>query len=106
MDFDFGASCAALREHEGAPRLSTELAKVFLLVALRPNLTMAELASALYMEQSVCSRRVAALASYGGKGHDLITTTEDPKDRRRKIIELTARGRRIAEDCLKGQAAQ
>jgi DNA-binding MarR family transcriptional regulator len=101
------AACVALREIEGAPRLTTELAKVFLSVALRPNLTMAELASALYLEQSVCSRRVGALASYRGEGHGLLTAIEDPRDRRRKIIELTAKGQRIADEVLtRVQAAQ
>ena len=44
-------------------------------------------------------RNVAALSkwhSFGKAGHDLVQAEEDPRERRRKIITLTDKGRELA----------
>ena len=48
------------------------------------------------MSQSLCSRTVAALSKWqrrGTPGLDLIEAIEDPRERRRKIMYLTPKGR-------------
>nr|WP_245986670.1 hypothetical protein [Azospirillum thermophilum] len=48
------------------------------------------------MAQSSASRNVAALSrwhSFGKAGLDLVQAQEDPRERRRKIVTLTEKGR-------------
>ena len=65
-------------------------------VGLQPGITHAELVKAIGMEQSSVSRNTAALSKWhrlGKPGLDLIEQFEDPRERRRKIVYLTPKGR-------------
>ncbi len=77
--------------------MPTQQVQAFLAVALRPGLTMADLADTVGMSQSSCSRNIAALSKWhrlGDPGLDLVEAIEDPHERRRKIMFLTPKGRR------------
>ena len=59
---------------------------------------MKELADALGVAQSTMSRNVAYLDRinrHHQPGLDLVRATEDPAERRRKIVTLTPRGRQL-----------
>jgi DNA-binding MarR family transcriptional regulator len=62
------------------------------------------------MSQSLCSRTVAALSKWqrrGTPGLDLIEAIEDPRERRRKIMYLSPKGRQRmtrALEALTGEA--
>lgn len=77
--------------------------QVFLTVALRPGITMENLGRDVGISQSSVSRNVAALSKHhrlGKAGADYVEATEDPTERRRKIIFLTPRGRQIMRKAL------
>lgn len=65
------------------------------------GITITELASKSGVALSTASRTVDALTNdgkrSGGAGYALITSTRDPMDDRRKILRLTAKGRRTIE---------
>lgn len=70
--------------------------QALLAIALQPGLTMSELATRVGMAQSSCSRNVAHLSKWfkpGLPGLDLVETYEDPRERRRKVMYLTPKGR-------------
>ena len=74
--------------------------RVYVEVALRdPEPTpMSELSIAVGIAQSSASRNVAALSNWNrhhNKGHDLLRAYEDPMNRRRKLVELTPKGRAL-----------
>ena len=72
----------------------------FLLVAQNPGIKVGELVTRLDIAQSSTSRNVAYLSKWRAfeeEGHDLIEAVEDPKDRRTKVVNLTAKGKRLAE---------
>ena len=76
--------------------MPVQQARTVLAVAMRPGLAMGDLSRMVFMSQSLCSRTVAALSKWqrrGIPGLDLIETIEDPRERRRKIIYLTPKGR-------------
>jgi ATP-dependent exoDNAse (exonuclease V) alpha subunit len=76
----------------------------FLLVAQNPGIKVGELVTRLDIAQSSTSRNVAYLSkwrAYQEEGHDLIEAVEDPRDRRTKTVNLTAKGRRLAEKLAK-----
>lgn len=81
------------------PELPTQHAAAFITVAFQPGITMKEMADRLGISQSSSSRIVAALGKWhrlGKPGYDLVEASEDPAERRRKIMHLTPKGRRIA----------
>ena len=46
------------------------------------------------------SRNIAALSkwhSFGKAGHDLVEAHEDPRERRRKLVQLTPKGQRLVK---------
>jgi DNA-binding MarR family transcriptional regulator len=69
-----------------------------------------DLSRMVVMSQSLCSRTVAALSKWqrrGTPGLDLIEAIEDPRERRRKIMYLTPKGRQRmtrALEALTGEA--
>lgn len=66
-----------------------------LAVALEPGLTMATLGERVGMSQSSCSRNVMALSDWSRHrvpGLGLVEARDDPRERRRKIVNLTAKG--------------
>lgn len=74
--------------------------RVYVEVALRdPEPTpMSELSVAIGIAQSSASRNVAALSNWNrhrSKGHDLLRAYEDPFNRRRKLVELTPKGKAL-----------
>jgi DNA-binding MarR family transcriptional regulator len=78
------------------PDMPVQQARTVLAVATRPGLAMGDLSRMVFMSQSLCSRTVAALSKWqrrGIPGLDLIETIEDPRERRRKIMYLTPKGR-------------
>lgn len=81
------------------PDLPIQYALSFLTIAQNEGLSIRDLSERLGIAQSSASRNVAALSkwhSFGKAGHDLVQAEEDPRERRRKIITLTDRGRDLA----------
>lgn len=82
------------------PDMPIQYALSFLTVARREGMSVGELAEALGIAQSSASRNVAALSrwrAFEKPGHGLIESREDPRERRRKILELTPEGRAFLE---------
>lgn len=81
------------------PQMPPQMAVSFLWVCIHNGITMKDLADRVGVSQSSMSRNVAALSEthrYGKAGYDLVFATEDPTERRRKIVKLTPKGRRVA----------
>ncbi len=81
----------------------------FLTIALRPGITMEQLGQDVGISQSSCSRNVAALSKWhrlGKPGADYVEAIEDPLERRRKIMFLTARGKTIARKAVEAITGQ
>jgi len=76
--------------------MPTQQVQAFLAVALRPGLTMQDMSEMVGMSQASCSRNVSALSKWhrlDKPGLDYIEAVEDPRERRRKIMYLTPKGR-------------
>lgn len=81
------------------PQIPPQTAVSFLWVCIHDGITMKDLSDRVGVSQSSMSRNIAALSEthrYGKPGYDLVYATEDPAERRRKIVKLTPKGRRIA----------
>lgn len=81
------------------PDLPIQYALSFLTIAQNEGMSIRDLSERLGIAQSSASRNVAALSkwhSFGKEGHDLVQAEEDPRERRRKIVTLTAKGRALA----------
>lgn len=79
--------------------LPMQAAMVYLTVASNPGVTMKELQEAVGISQASCSRNVAALSAFhrlNKPGYNVVVATEDPLERRRKVVRLTEKGQRIA----------
>lgn len=77
------------------PDLPIQYALSFLTLAQNEGLSMGELAQRLAIAQSSASRNIAALSewhSFGKPGLGLVEAREDPRERRRKLVSLTAKG--------------
>ena len=74
---------------------------VLLKVAKHPvPIKMGEIAEELGLSQSTVSRNVAYLGDWNRRkeaGHKLLEAYEDPAERRRKLVRLTAKGRRFVK---------
>ncbi|HLZ66230.1 MAG TPA: MarR family transcriptional regulator [Aliidongia sp.] len=82
------------------PDLPIQYALSFLTIAQREGMSMGELAQHLGIAQSSASRNIAALSkwhSFGKAGHDLVEAHEDPRERRRKLVQLTPKGKRLVK---------
>jgi DNA-binding MarR family transcriptional regulator len=80
------------------PDMPIQYALSFLTIAQNEGLSMGDLAQRLGIAQSSASRNIAALSrwhSFGKAGHDLVEALEDPRERRRKIVSLTAKGHQL-----------
>ncbi|RCX07060.1 DNA-binding MarR family transcriptional regulator [Marinomonas foliarum] len=80
------------------PEMTLNALHAFLISALEEGVTMADMAHRANFSQSSSSRNTALLSAhhrYGRAGLDLIRATEDPRERRRKLVHLTAKGRRL-----------
>lgn len=83
------------------PDMPIQYALSFLTVAQNEGLSIRELSERLGIAQSSASRNVAALSRWRGPGkpgHDLVLSEEDPRERRRKVVTLTAEGRALVEE--------
>lgn len=82
------------------PEIQAQTVTCFLEVAMNPGITMKDLGERVGISQSSVSRNVAALSKVhrlNRPGHDLLVAVEDPMERRRKIVNLTEKGRKVAE---------
>lgn len=89
------------------PDLPIQYALSFLTIAQNEGMSVGELAERLGIAQSSASRNVAALSrwhSFGKEGLDLVQAQEDPRERRRKVVTLTDRGRAFLDN-LRGIVA-
>ena len=80
-----------------------QTAAVFLHVMFTPGVTMKDLADRCGISQASTSRNIAALSKWhrlGKAGHDLVEAVEDPAERRRKIVNLTPKGKRVRDAIL------
>ncbi len=72
---------------------------ILLKIAKHPvPLKMAEIAEELGLSQSTVSRNVGYLGKlnrHKEQGHQLVEALEDPMERRRKLVRLTAKGKRF-----------
>jgi len=82
------------------PDLPIQYALSFITIAQNEGMSIGELAERLGIAQSSASRNVAALSrwhSFGKAGFDLVQAQEDPRERRRKVVTLTDKGRGFIE---------
>ena len=82
------------------PEIPATVAAVFMTVAAQEGMTMKELADELGISQASCSRNVAYLSKVHRlhkPGLDLMVATEDPLERRRKVLKLSPKGKRFLE---------
>lgn len=80
------------------PDMPIQYATSFLYICRYEGLSIKELMDLIGLVQSSTSRNVAALAEwqkFEKPGLGLVQTTEDPKDRRKKTIELTEKGKEV-----------
>lgn len=89
----------ALREQTQHSDMPTQMALVFLEVAMLGEIPMAELGKKVGISQASVSRLVSTLSSGrpSDPGFGLIEAYEDPGFRRRKLVRITARGRLVAQ---------
>ncbi len=84
------------------PEIQAQGLSTFLTIAMSDPvpISMRDLAEAVGIAQSSCSRNVASLGQihrHGRPGHQLVESYEDPMDRRNKLVKLTPKGRRFAQ---------
>ena len=83
------------------PEIPSQAINAFLYIVLHEGCSVKDIGEALNLRQSSASRNVALLSKMhrlGKPGLGLIEAKEDPRDRRWKTVNLTARGRRFLED--------
>jgi DNA-binding MarR family transcriptional regulator len=85
------------------PEMPLQQITVLTLVAFNSGITMKDIGERMGMAQSTVSRNCAALGKthrLGVAGKGLISTAEDPHERRRKIVSLTPKGRLVMQSVL------
>lgn len=87
------------REFDG--EMQAQAMAVLLKVAKSPlPIKMHDIAVELGLSQSTISRNVAYLGDWNRRkeaGHQLVEAYEDPAERRRKLVRLTAKGKRFVK---------
>lgn len=82
------------------PEMQAHTINIFLVVCMNPGITMKDLGQQLGVSQATMSRNIAALGKVhrlNRPGLDLVEAQEDPAERRRKIVNLTPKGKRIKD---------
>jgi DNA-binding MarR family transcriptional regulator len=82
------------------PEIQAQTVSCFVVVAMNPGITMKDIGERVGISQASTSRNIAALSKVhrlNRPGHDLVVATEDPVERRRKVVHLTDKGKRVAE---------
>jgi len=67
---------------------------------MQPGITMKQISDITGLSQLSCSRNIAALSQYHRRqilGHNPVKAEEGPAERRRKIVNLTEKGKRVAK---------
>ena len=75
----------------------------FLYVCIHDGTPMKDIADALGVAQSTMSRNIANLGEisrHHTPGLRFVRAVEDPNERRRKVVRLTARGRQLRDRLL------
>lgn len=78
-----------------SPEMPVQTLHTLLAVAMEPGISMSDLMARTKLGQSSCSRNVALLSEnhrLGKPGLNLVVAFEDPKERRRKLVDLTSKG--------------
>ena len=81
------------------PDMTINALHTFLIASIDEGISMADIAYRANFSQSSCSRNVSLLSAVNrrkAQGLALIEATEDPKERRRKLVHLTVEGKRLA----------
>lgn len=87
------------------PEMPIQMLLMYLYVARYPGITMKDMGNRMDLSQASCSRNVAALSKVhrlGKPGLDVVEAHEDPVERRRKVTNLTPRGKRVLEALTSG----
>ena len=83
------------------PEIPSQAINTFLYIVLHEGCSVKDIGEALNLRQSSASRNVAMLSKMHRlrkPGFGLIEAREDPRERRRKVITLTPKGKRFLED--------
>lgn len=83
--------------------MTLQQAMVFLYVAAHPGIAQRELFKALEVSDSAASRNLALLSDIGNRGLpglDIVTMKVNPIDRRERLLDLTAKGKRLLADIM------
>ena len=82
------------------PEIQAQTISCFVVVAMNPGITMKDIGERVGISQASTSRNIAALSKVhrlNRPGHDLVVATEDPVERRRKVVHLTDKGKLVVE---------
>lgn len=85
------------------PTIQAQSIATFLFIAQNEGCSTADVGEALGLSQASASRNVGVflkertIHGRAAAGHDLVTQSIDPLNRRRRIIKLTPKGRRVSE---------
>ena len=82
------------------PEMPVQQLLTFLITARTPGITMQDAMKELDISSASISRNVSALSRinrFHQPGHELLQATEDPMERRRKVLELTTHGKQFAK---------
>lgn len=91
------------------PEMQAHTINIFLIVCITPNVTMKALGERLGVANATMSRNIAALGKthrLNRPGYDLCVAEEDPVERRRKVVNLTAKGKRVRDAVLEIMEAE
>jgi DNA-binding MarR family transcriptional regulator len=80
------------------PEMQLQTLLTLLIVDMEPGITMTEALKKIGISQAAMSRNAAILGrlySKGEPGLDMIAATEDPMERRRKVMRMTPKGEKL-----------
>jgi DNA-binding MarR family transcriptional regulator len=85
------------------PEMPMQMAAVFILIAMKPGISQAELLRFVDISQPGMSRNVVALTTvnrHGAPGLGLVEQQPAPHDARITVLQLTAKGKSFLEKLL------